>query len=193
MTRDSARPDANRQSPPRDDVVLLDDSGTPVGRADRVEVHTASTPLHLAFSTYLFNARGDVLITRRALGKLTWPGVWTNSCCGHPRPDEPMEQAVRRRVRDELGAGVADLELALPEFGYRATDPAGIVENEFCPVWTGRLVGAVHADPAEVAEVAWVAWPALVDLAGTVPDLLSPWCAAQVPLLESARPRSGAA
>jgi len=81
-----------------DDVVLVDDAGTPLGSAPRIDVHTEATPLHLAFSTYLFNALGEVLLTRRALGKKTWPGVWTNSCCGHPRPSESLEDAARRRI-----------------------------------------------------------------------------------------------
>ena len=77
-----------------DDVVLVDDAGTPLGTASRTEVHTAATPLHLAFSTYLFTARGEVLLTRRALGKKTWPGVWTNTCC-----------ALQRRSKTRRGAG----------------------------------------------------------------------------------------
>lgn len=189
MMRDSARPDANRQSPPRDDVVLLDDSGTPVGRADRVEVHTASTPLHLAFSTYLFNARGDVLITRRALGKLTWPGVWTNSCCGHPRPGEAIEDAARRRIREELGLHVGPLTPLASDFRYRAVDASGIVENEICPVFAGFVADEQPTvDPDEVAEWAWVPWDALFAAVTATPSVYSPWAALQVPLIGRPHP-----
>ncbi|MGC3994662.1 MAG: isopentenyl-diphosphate Delta-isomerase [Propionicimonas sp.] len=177
----------------RDRVVLLDDHDRPVGHADRNDVHGPHTPRHLAFSCYLFDAGGRVLLTRRALGKATWPGVWTNSCCGHPRPGEGGETAVRRRVAEELGVAVEDLELVLPDFGYRAVDASGIVENEACPVWVGRLSGILAPDPAEVAETSWVAWPDVVAVARNVPALLSPWAALQVPLLDDLRVAGGAA
>jgi isopentenyl-diphosphate delta-isomerase len=179
--------------PVEDLVVLLDELDRPSGTAPRAAVHTDRTPRHLAFSCYLFDDRDRVLLTRRALGKATWPGTWTNSCCGHPRPGEPMEDAVRRRVADELGATVEELALVLPEFGYRAVDASGIVENESCPVWVGRLGCALRPDPGEVCETAWLDWVDLARLAATVPALLSPWCALQVPLLEEALAKAGAA
>lgn len=176
-----------------DFVVLLDEHDRPAGRAPRLSVHTHETPRHLAFSCYLFDDRGQVLLTRRSLAKLTWPGVWTNSCCGHPRPGERADDAVRRRVAHELGAEVTGLELVLPDFGYRAVDASGIVENEFCPVWVGRPAGRLRPEPAEVAEVTWVAWDDLVHIAEAAPELLSPWCALQVPLIEAQLRKAGAA
>lgn len=179
---------------PTDDlVVLLDAAGRVVGQAQRASVHHRDTPRHLAFSSYLFDGHGRLLLTRRALAKPTWPGVWTNSCCGHPRPGERPEDAVRRRVADELGARVVDLELAVPDFGYRAVDASGVVENEFCPVWVGRLASPLAVDPAEVVATTWVEWDDIVALARTAPDLLSPWCVLQVPLLDEALRKSGAA
>src|SRR4051812_7284535 len=119
-------------------VVLLDDAGDPCGTAPRATVHDSATPLHLAFSCYLFDADGRVLLTRRAVTKRTWPGVWTNSFCGHPRPDEPVAEAVVRYAAHELGTTIADLSCVLPDFRYRAVDPTGIVENEICPVFLAR-------------------------------------------------------
>lgn len=178
---------------PEDLVVLLDEHDQPVGTADRTAVHSRHTPRHLAFSCYLFDDHGRVLLTRRALAKRTWPGVWTNSCCGHPRPGEPAEVAVRRRVAQELGVTVEHLELVLPDFGYTAVDASGIVENEHCPVWVGQVSGPVTPDPAEVCETAWVFWDDLTRVAETLPALLSPWSASQVPLLEDAMRKAGAA
>jgi len=156
-------------------VVLVDDRGTPVGTADKGVVHSADTPLHLAFSCHVYNADGLVLVTRRALGKLTWPGVWTNSFCGHPAPGETMEQAIARRAAFELGITVESTELVLPDFRYRAVDASGIVENEICPVFRAVTTDAVAANPDEVSEFAWLAPAALRASVAAAPFAFSPW------------------
>ena len=161
-------------------VVLLDESLAPIGSASRDEVHTESTPLHLAFSCYLLNPDGLVLITRRSLAKRTWPGVWTNSFCGHPQPGEDIEDAVRRHARDELGVGLDTLSVTLADFRYRAVDANGIVENEFCPVFTATTSDEVHPNPLEVAEHGWVSLGDLADTARALPHLLSPWSVLQL-------------
>ena len=129
-------------------------------------------------------AQFRVLVTRRALGKATWPGVWTNSVCGHPAPDESVADAVARRVRHELGAGVEALEEALPDFRYRAVDDSGVVENEVCPVFVGRLVGEPRPRPDEVEALAW-AEPARVGAAlRATPFAFSPWFVEEAALLD---------
>jgi isopentenyl-diphosphate delta-isomerase len=168
---------------PAELVVLLDEQGNAVGTADKATVHHRDTPLHLAFSCYLFDDRGQLLLTRRALGKKTWPGAWTNTCCGHPGPDEDLADAVRRRVGQELGLGIEDLRLVLPAFRYRAVMSDGCTENEMCPVYVGRASGDLHADAAEVDDARWVPWTELRTevLAGT--REISPWCREQIAAL----------
>ncbi len=165
-----------------DEVVLLDGDGRPCGTANRREVHGADTPLHLAFSLHLVDERGRTLLTRRATSKLTWPGTWTNSCCGHPRPGEDMTAAVRRRVHEELGVRLDDIELVLPDFRYRAVDASGVVEHEICPVHVARVPSdlVLDLDPDEVEEWAWVPWAELHRTARRTPSLLSPWAVEQV-------------
>ncbi len=174
-----------------DQVVLLDDQGRPTGQAERLAIHSAETPLHLAFSCYLFDGSGRVLLSRRSLAKRTWPGVWTNSCCGHPRPGEDPVDAVRRRVGDELGMRIRDLRLVLPDFRYRAVDAGGVVEHELCPVWVGRVDEQPRPDPAEVMQTCWLGWDELARVVQSAPALLSPWCVLQVPLLAATGPQSG--
>ena len=168
----------------REHVVLLDGAGRAVGTAPKADVHTRDTPLHLGFSCYVVDEVGRVLLTQRAHGKATWPGVWSNACCGHPQLGETLRGAVERRLRDELGLLVERLALALPDFTYRAAMEDGTVEHERCPV----LIAEVKGDPMpradEVADLRWEPWPDLVGRAAAGAGQLSPWSVAQVALLD---------
>jgi isopentenyl-diphosphate delta-isomerase len=166
-------------------VVLLDDAGNSVGSAAKATIHHQQTPLHLGFSCYLFDESGRVLLTRRALGKQTWPGVWTNSFCGHPAPGESTVDAVRRRGHDELGADLADVVCVLPDFRYRAQAADGTWENEICPVFCALIGSTVAAAPEEVMELVWISWDELQS-AAQFAWAISPWARSQVPQLESA-------
>jgi isopentenyl-diphosphate delta-isomerase len=161
-------------------VVLVDEAGEAIGTAPKATVHHAETPLHLAFSCYLFDPDGRLLLTQRALHKPTWPGVWTNSFCGHPAPGEDMFDAVRRRASQELGLRLGHLQLTLPTFRYDATMADGTRENELCPVFTAVTASALRPDPAEVAATSWVGWAEFRDevLAGR--GAFSPWSVRQV-------------
>jgi isopentenyl-diphosphate delta-isomerase len=165
---------------PTEEVVLVDDGGRPIGTADKAAVHTTETPLHLAFSCHVYSDSGLVLVTRRALSKLTWPGVWTNSFCGHPAPGEPMEDAAVRRAAFELGVAIEGLTLALPDFRYRAVDASGIVENEVCPVYRAHVASPLAPNPDEVAEWQWVSPAALRTAVEATPFAFSPWIVLQL-------------
>jgi isopentenyl-diphosphate delta-isomerase len=161
-------------------VVLLAEDGSPIGIADKSVVHGAETPLHLAFSCHILSADGSFLVTRRALGKQAFPGVWTNAVCGHPAPGERMEAAVRRRARFELGLELGELDLVMPDFRYRAADASGTVENEICPVYLARVEVDPTPDPSEVVEWAWVAPNDLRAAVRATPFAFSPWLVGQL-------------
>ncbi|WP_394553411.1 isopentenyl-diphosphate Delta-isomerase [Agromyces sp. MMS24-JH15] len=162
-----------------EEVVLVDDDGTAIGTFDKALVHGTDTPLHLAFSCYAFDRDGRMLLTRRALAKRTWPGVWTNACCGHPLPGEDPAAAVVRRVRTELGVEPRDLRLVLPDFRYRAVDASGMVEHEVCPVYFAELPDALRPDPDEVLATAWTRPADFLATAERTPFVLSPWSVLQ--------------
>lgn len=166
-------------------IVLVDDNGSPVGSQSKATVHGTATPRHLAFSCHIIDAEGRLLVTRRALGKVAWPGVWTNSVCGHPQPGESMEDAVRRRAAFELGVEVTGIVCALPDFGYSARDASGIQENEYCPVFIARAVSTLSPNPDEVAEVAWTTVSALTTAVDSAPWAFSPWLVSHLPELVS--------
>ncbi|WP_143230166.1 isopentenyl-diphosphate Delta-isomerase [Boudabousia marimammalium] len=166
-------------------VLLCDEQGNPLGTREKALVHTTSTPLHRAFSCHIFDPQGNVLVTRRALSKLTWPGVWTNSVCGHPGVDESDQCAIIRRAADELGLRIDEalpLVPILPQFRYRAVDTSGIVENEICPVYAITLTQRPKLDlnPAEVMEATWVPFADFVTAASAAPFAFSPWAVKQL-------------
>ncbi|HEX5090947.1 MAG TPA: isopentenyl-diphosphate Delta-isomerase [Nocardioides sp.] len=170
-------------------VVLLDEDGNAVGTADKTAVHGTDTPLHLAFSCYVFDDDGRLLVTQRAVAKPTFGGVWTNTCCGHPAPGEPIEDAVRRRTRQELGVELGEVTLLLPRFRYRAVGANGVVEHELCPVFTATASGDPDPDPIEVEAWEWVPWDRFRDDVLSGRREVSQWCREQVSALP-ADPRS---
>ena len=165
-----------------DKVVLLDEAGQPLGCADKSTVHGATTAYHLAFSCFGFDQWGRLLVTRRSALKKAFPLVWTGTCCGHPAPGERVEDAVRRRLRDELGVRALGLELVLPRFSYRASD-GRVEENELCPVYVCTIVGAPRPDVDEVAQWSWWSWSRFLGAARDDRSGLSPWSRLQAPLL----------
>lgn len=171
-------------------VVLCGPNHERVGYALKAEVHHESTPLHLAFSCYLFDTGGRFLVTWRASAKRTWPGVRTNSCCGHPGPGEPVGEAVTRRLAGELGVDTDRIDLLLPAFRYEATMDNGVRENELCPVYRAVVAPGVtpRPDADEVGQTSWVNWPDFVAEVRADPRSVSPWCALQVAELDRLGP-----
>lgn len=186
-------PQTSRQSaaslpdsePPTEQVVLLDADYQPIGTQDKATVHTTDTPLHLAFSCYILDHSGQLVLTRRALAKVAWPGVWTNSVCGHIGPGEAASDAVARRVAFELGLDTslqAEPVCVLEDFEYRAVDDSGIVEWEFCPVYIMRLDQEVQwePNPAEVANLVTYPVEQVLRAVAATPAVFSPWMVSQL-------------
>ncbi|TQI78625.1 isopentenyl-diphosphate delta-isomerase [Serratia fonticola] len=161
-------------------VVLLDEQGQPTGIMDKYAAHQQQTPLHLAFSTWIFNPQSQLLVTRRALSKKAWPGVWTNSVCGHPQWQEPFEHAIQQRCRYEVGLEVEHITAVAPDFRYCETDASGIMENEICPVYAALAVGDVMPRVNEVMDFHWVDLSALMSSLATTPWAFSPWMVQQL-------------
>lgn len=133
-------------------LILIDERNRAVGRAGKADVHLRGL-LHRAFSIFLVDPAGRVLLQRRSRAKYHSAGLWANSCCGHPRPGERTAAAARRRLGEELGAD-APLRYAF-RARYRTELPNGLVENELVYVFFGPAPAALAPDPAEVAEIAW--------------------------------------
>ncbi len=164
-------------------VVLVDDDGRPIGVADKATVHGPTTPRHLAFSCYAFDAEGNLLVTQRAASKRTFPSVWTNTCCGHPGPGESPAAAAARRMQSELGLQVQQMRMVLPHFSYRASD-GRVEENELCPVLVCVIDGEPTPAPDEVETTAWWSWSEFLAAAADPDSGLSPWARLQAPLLD---------
>lgn len=136
-----------------DEVILVDERDTPLGRMEKMEAHRRAL-LHRAFSVFVFNSGGEMLLQRRALGKYHSAGLWTNACCSHPRPGEDTARAAERRLYEELGFTMP-LEKAF-EFTYRSEFDNGLTEHEFDHVFIGVYDGDVHPNRAEVSEHGWL-------------------------------------
>jgi len=145
-------------------VVLVDRRDTPIGVAPKLAAHRDGL-LHRAVSVLLFDDAGRVLLQRRAAGKYHSALLWSNTCCGHPRPNESSQDAARRRLREEMGVASCRLESA-GRFVYRADVRSALVEFEVDHVYVGRWSGTPRPDPREVASWRWCTLDELVhDLA----------------------------
>lgn len=167
-------------------IVYVTPDGKPTGEtAPKLAAHNLHTRLHSAFSCYVFNPSGKLLVTQRAHEKKVWPGVWTNSVCGHPLPEEEIIDAIRRRLDYELGMRASNFQLVLPDYVYETPAFKGVVEHEYCPVYIAQTQDEPKPNPDEVAGTRWVEWEELVhELADDSSNYWSWWVKDQVSRLE---------
>ncbi|HEX8932434.1 MAG TPA: isopentenyl-diphosphate Delta-isomerase [Patescibacteria group bacterium] len=166
----------------KDYVVLVNEQNKPLGTAEKLEIHSKQTPLHRGFSLFLFNPKGELLLQQRSLAKKTWPGVWSNSVCGHPKLYESAIKAAKRRLAFELGIHQAEITIALPDYRYKV-EKDGIVENELCPVMIGYTDQIPVPNPDEIEAIKWIPWQEWLAEIKKKPEQYSPWCVEETELL----------
>ena len=153
-------------------MVLVDESDAEVGEGEKLDVHRTGA-LHRAFSVFAFNAAGELLLQRRALGKYHSGGLWTNSACGHPRPGEAVADAARRRLFEELGIECGELETA-GVYRYRA-QILDLVENELDHLFVTTVSDEPVPDPDEVVEWQYVGVEELDAWIAAEPEAFTAW------------------
>ena len=165
-----------------DYIVLVDKNNNVLGTAPKLATHNNNTPLHRAFSVFLFNSRGQLLLQQRSSKKKTWPLIWSNSCCGHPMLNESNIDAAKRRLNFELGIKIDKLFEILPDFSYKA-EMNGIVENEICPVLIAFSDQKPLLNPNEAESVRWIKWQEFLREIEENSGTYSVWCEQEAKLL----------
>jgi isopentenyl-diphosphate delta-isomerase len=155
-----------------ENVVLIDEADAALGEGEKLDVHRRGA-LHRAFSVFAFNAGGALLLQRRALSKYHSGGLWTNTCCGHPRPGESVESAARRRLSEELGMTCGDLAPA-GVLRYRA-EIKDLVENELDHLLVTTVSDEPAPNPDEVVEWRFVALDELSAWLDEEPSAFTAW------------------
>ena len=157
----------------RIDVILVDQNDRQIGTMEKMAAHMNGAKLHRAFSVFVFNSRGETLLQRRAMDKYHARGLWSNTCCSHPFPGEPVADAAHRRLREEMG-----FDCKLDEkfsFIYRAELEKGMTEHEFDHVFFGTYEGKVSPDPREVMDYKWIGMDELMADTERSPNSYTPW------------------
>lgn len=160
-------------SSPSESLILVDDDDREIGFCSKAECHEGNGRLHRAFSVFLFNEAGELLIQQRSKHKPLWPMYWANSCCSHPRESESVVDAGRRRVQEELHVE-CDLHF-LYKFKYQAHFENLGAEHELCHVFTGVIEGVVSAHPEEIAATRFIGPDELTAEIAADPDRFTPW------------------
>jgi isopentenyl-diphosphate delta-isomerase len=153
-------------------VILVDENDKSVGTAEKMDVHK-NPKLHRAFSIFIVNSKGELLIQQRALNKYHCPGMWANTCCSHPRPGESLERAAHRRLQEEMGFDTKMVKAF--SFIYKAEFDNGLTEEEFDHVFIGKWDGIPKINLSEVADYKWVSEEALKEDIKKNPEIYTKW------------------
>jgi isopentenyl-diphosphate delta-isomerase len=163
------------------EVILVNERDEQLGTMDKMEAHLQAK-LHRAFSIFIFNRDGEMLLQQRADQKYHSGGLWTNACCSHPSPGEKTEDAARRRLQEEMGFDTSLVKIF--DFTYKAEFENGLVEHEYDHVFLGVYNGSIHPDPDEVKDYRYADMETLRDNMINEPDSFTAWFHIAFPLLE---------
>lgn len=163
------------------ELILVNEQDEPIGVMEKMEAHQKGL-LHRAFSVFLFDHAGNMLLQQRADSKYHSPGLWTNACCSHPMPGEETLDAAHRRVQQELGIA-APLKSAF-QFMYRSGFDNGLIEHEYDHVFVGQYEGAFHLDPLEVKAITYESMETVRASLKIAPEQYTVWFKIAFPLLE---------
>lgn len=156
-----------------EELILVDIADNEVGYRSKADCHDGPGVLHRAFSLFLFNTEGKLLLQQRSAEKRLWPGYWSNSCCSHPRRGETLPIAAMRRLRDELNTA-AELEYVY-QFCYQAQFSEAGSENELCHVYLGRVDGDVRPNDSEIESIRFISAKELDNELAAQPQRFTPW------------------
>lgn len=156
-----------------ENLILVDSDDNQTGTLSKALCHDGDGVLHRAFSVFLFDGDGRLLLQQRAPGKRLWPMYWSNSCCSHPRRGEDIDEAVARRLTDELQTS-SDLEFVY-KFVYRAKFGDLGSEHELCHVFLGKLAGQLSPNTHEIAAIRYVSAADLEAEFRSAPEQFTPW------------------
>lgn len=155
-----------------EEVILVSPQDEEIGYMEKMEAHQLGL-LHRAFSVFLFNSKGEMLLQKRALTKYHSGGLWTNACCSHPRKGETIEQAASRRTREELGC---EPELQkIHSFIYKAALDNNLTEHEFDHVLVGNFEGEMNLNIDEVSEIVYLPVQQIRQEMDEQPDKFTVW------------------
>lgn len=163
-------------------VILVNENDMVMGSAEKMEAHEKGL-LHRAFSIFVFNSRGEMLMQQRAIDKYHSGGLWTNACCSHPEPGEETAKAARKRLGEEMGFDIPVVQIF--DFVYKATFDNGLTEYEFDHVFVGEYEGTVPYDKKEVMDVCFKSMREISHSLKTHPEKYTAWFHLAFPKLEN--------
>jgi len=164
------------------DVILVDENDVPTGTMEKMEVHQKAM-LHRAFSVFIFNSEGEMLLQKRSASKYHSPSLWTNTCCSHPAPGQEIKLAAAKRLMEEMGF-TTQIKKAF-EFIYKAPCDNGLTEYEYDHVFTGTYDGTIIPDKSEVSDYCFQNFDKITTLMQLHPEEYTEWFKIAFPKLQA--------